>query len=128
MPGSALVSGHQDEHFLDCLLNSDADGSADNAVSDVQFDQVGHAVQEVQVRVVEAVTGIDLQSEGMCPLRRRRETSEFPVDLTSKSGRFGKRTRVKLDELCSHPGGGFHLENVRVDEQAHLNARLFEAG
>ena len=53
---------HQQQHFLHGGGQPDDDGPADDAVADVQFHEVRHLAQNVEILIIQSVSGIDLQA------------------------------------------------------------------
>jgi len=56
------VRRHEGQHFLDSLLQANHDRAADDAVADVQLDQVGDSQQGLEIAVMESMAGVDLQA------------------------------------------------------------------
>lgn len=78
------------------------------------------------VRVVNAVPGIDLNAESVSVLSSRNQALHFAV--TSFAGGIGKSAGVQLDHLGAELTGGGELGGLWLDEQAHANARLLQPG
>ena len=80
-PGLSTQSGlcriprHQREHVFHRGLQTREHGAADDAVPDVQFDEMRHLKKCGQVCVVQTVTRIDAQAEFVRQLRGRNEAT-----------------------------------------------------
>ena len=51
--------GHQPQHLFHRCFQTDEQSSADDAMTDVELDEVRHAVEQWQVLVIQTVAGID---------------------------------------------------------------------
>lgn len=59
----AAIALHERQHVLHCLRDAGKHGATDDAVANVQFFQMRHDVESLQIFVVQAVTGIDVKAE-----------------------------------------------------------------
>ena len=57
------VSFHQGEHFADGLSDPDENSATDDAVADIQLDQMGHAIEGAKVVIIQTVAGINFQAQ-----------------------------------------------------------------
>jgi len=90
----------QDEkHLAHGCDQADDEGAADDAVADVQLGQMRHREQDGQVLVVEAVAGVDAQTEGMSLDGGGSQALEFLGALVFAMEIFRERTGVQFDEL-----------------------------
>lgn len=103
---------------------ADSDGTADDAVADVQFGQVRHFVDGSDVLIVEAVAGVDFEPELISLRGGGAEPANFTI-----SGRwigfegFGKGAGVEFNGAGFGFGGGDNLGGIGIDEEADLNAK-----
>lgn len=115
------------EHFLNGGAKADNDGAADDAVANVEFGQVRHFVNGSDVLIVEAVAGVDFESELSSLRGGGAESANF-----SFSGRwigfegFGKGAGVEFDGAGFGFGGGVDLGGIGIDEKADLNAERLQ--
>jgi hypothetical protein len=60
IPHSFRIICHSGEHFLDCIFQTDPHRTRYDCVTDVEFGQIRNLVNERDVLVIDAVTGVDL--------------------------------------------------------------------
>src|ERR1017187_4277397 len=118
---SVPVARHQPQQVLHGGGEPNRDGAADDAVADVQLDQVRHLMQQRQIVVVQAVPGIDLQAERVRLLRRGNQSSQFSVAMRLLVEGLGKSAGVQLNELVARLSRGFNLRRIGSDKHADLN-------
>ena len=91
------------------VANPDHERPADDAVANVQFDQMRHGQQGREILVVQAVAGVDAQSQGMRLPGGGGQFFGFLRALVFAMKIFGERAGVQFNELRAGLGGGFHL-------------------
>ena len=74
---STAITLHQPPHVFHGGCQTRHHGPADNAVADVQFDQVRHPEQRRQIFVVQSVPGVHLEPERVRLFRTGNEAVEF---------------------------------------------------
>ena len=101
----ARILFHQPQHFLDGLFQSDQDRPADDAVADVQFHQMRHAMQRRQIFVIQSVPGVHLQAERVRLFRAGNEALQFTFESRESSveGRFLRRLALDARALDPRP-------------------------
>ena len=111
------------EHFSNSGAKSDNDGAANNAVADVQFGQVRHFADVSDVLIVEAVAGVDFETELISLRGGGADTADFSfgVRWIGFEG-FGKVTGVEFDGAGFSFSSGGNLGGIGIDEEADLNA------
>ena len=89
--------------------------------------QVRHAVHQLlQILVIDAMPGVHLDAQGMRQFRGAFQTGQFRGALFSVV--VGKTPGVQLNHGRAEARGGFHLGQVRINEQAHLNVVVRHSG
>src|SRR5258708_2475293 len=68
--GLAAITLHLAEHLLYRRGKPNGNGSADNAVADVQFNQMRHGEQQANVLIIQSVTRIDSEAKDIGVVRR----------------------------------------------------------
>src|ERR1035437_3561044 len=109
---SAPVVRHQPQHLLHGGRESNRDGAADDAVADVQLDEVRHAMQQRQILVVEAVPGVDLQAERVRLLRAGDQSFQLGLASRLLVEPLGESAGVQLNELAARARRGFNLRRI----------------
>lgn len=99
------------QHFLDGGRDSDEHRPADDAVPDVQLDQVRHGEERGNVFVIQTVPGIHPQSQVMSLARGVDEPAQFPAPVGPACEGIGIGAGVQFDELGADlrprpPGAG----------------------
>ena len=118
---------HQPQHFLHGGRQADGQGAADNAVADVQLDQVRNLKQRREVLVIQPMAGVDLQAQRSGPGRAlaiNRSSSAWRRGSSANSP--GEGAGVQLDELAAHLRRRLDLGRIGRDEHAHLDAGVVE--
>ena len=112
---------------MDGGAEADNNGAADDAVADVQFGQVRHFVDMSDVLIVEAVAGVDFESQ-LIPLRGGgAEPANFLFSVRGVGFEgFGKGAGVEFDGAGFGFGGGGNLGGVGIDEQADFDAERLQ--
>src|SRR5262245_14658205 len=75
----AGIPSHGLEYLLDRGAQCDEDGTADDGMPDVEFNQVRHEVKQLEISNGQSVPGVDLQPQLMRPFRRRRQPFDLPL-------------------------------------------------
>src|SRR6185437_10147789 len=102
-------------------------GVGDDRVADVHLGHLGDGHDRADVVACQPVPGCDLETELAGTTRRRREAPQllpYAGTRTARLGRVAVLARVQLDLLRPDRRGGLHVRDRRVDEEAHLDARL----
>lgn len=120
----ALVLGHGGEHFGDGGGQTDEDGAADDVVADVQFAEVGNAEERGEIGSGDAVSGIDLETEGMAVGSGGHEPCQFFVALSGGEVRVG--TCVEFDHVRADLCSGFDLGGDGIDEERDPGSGVLE--
>src|SRR6058998_3602791 len=99
-----MVSLHCFQQLLDRLTEANKHGATDDAVANVQFNQMWHLLKQREVHVIESMSGIDLRSELARLTGGIDEPLKFSIELLVASAIrivecFGKGTGVQFDEL-----------------------------
>ena len=119
---SSRVTFHRLQHFPDGSVQPDDHGAADNAVTDVELDQVRDDVQERHVLTIQSVPGVHLQPELVRLLRRGNQPFEFDLPFALAMEVLRVSARVQFDELRTDRHRGVDLHRIRSDEEAHVDA------
>ena len=114
------VSRHDPQHFLHGGTQADEHRAADNAVADVQLDEMRHAKKRGQVFAVQTVARVDLEAERVRLLRGADQTPHFTFALRHIGEVFRERTGVQFDELAANPRRRLDLTRIGRDEQDGL--------
>ena len=125
-PLSAGVAFHRAQHFLHGGVEADEDGPADDAVADVELDEVRDDVKERDIRAGQAVASIDAQAKTVGLTGGGDQSLNFHLALPFAVKLFGISPGVQFDELRPDAGGGFDLRGVRGDEEADVDAGVFQ--
>src|SRR5207253_8563517 len=97
---SSTIVFHQRKHFLHGVGQTDDDRAADDAMPNVEFNQVRYAQQVWQVLAVQSVAGVDPEAQQRRLLRPGEEPIQFFRALAFPPKTFGKRAGVQFDELA----------------------------
>src|SRR6266542_1180278 len=124
---SSRIACHRGEHFLHGCVQANEDRAADDAVPDVQLDQMRDGLECGHVPDVQAMPGVDLQSKFMRLGGGRPESFQFPLPFALLLKMLGKSARVQLDELSADLRRGFDLRGVRGDKEADVDAGVVAA-
>ena len=93
---------HQSKHLLHGLDDTDRHGTADDGMTDVQLHQMGNTVYLPDVRVIDAVTRVDFQTQLMGLIRGRDQTLNFGFFcIRPDIAGFRESTRVQFYELAA---------------------------
>src|SRR5258708_2482699 len=87
---SASVVRHLEEHLFDRGAQANSNGSADYTVADIEFNQVRHGKQEPKVFIIQSLTCIDLEAEGIGLLCAIDNTIEFKLAIIFRGECFGE--------------------------------------
>src|SRR5687768_2565508 len=113
------IPRHELFHFTDRSGQTDASGTGNDAVADVQFREMRHFEKPGDIMVVDPVTRVDLEAAGMTLLGRHRETLDLALDEIPH--RVREATGVKLDHVRARLGRSLDLLEVRIDEKADFH-------
>jgi len=120
------IGFHRGEHLFNSDSKADGDRAADDAVTDIQLDEVRHLEKAREILVIEAVAGIYTDSGGVSGERGVVQTLDFIGAVFFAMKMFGEAAGVEFDEIYADLFGGFDLLEVGRDEEAHLDAGAFE--
>src|SRR5215211_325442 len=123
---SALVVRHGGEHFTDGGLQADKDGATDNAMADIEFGEVGNALEESNVLAIQSVAGVDFQAQLASLARGVDQPFQLRPGLAGME-RLGKSPGMELDELCADACGGFDLRRLRGNKQTNFDTGSIHA-
>ncbi|OQA82334.1 MAG: hypothetical protein BWY31_03259 [Lentisphaerae bacterium ADurb.Bin242] len=95
-------------------------------MSDVQFMEIRYFEDQFQVRIVDAVSGVDLHSErmgGLCAFDQAFQFAELRV-----AGSVGECPGMQFHKRGAELCRGFELFLHRIDENAHADSGFGQAG
>lgn len=114
-------------HFADSFGDSDEDGSADDAVTDVQFHHTWESGDGADVAVVEAMTGVEFDAGGDGGGGGDAESLDLAVAVGSFAG-VGVSAGVEFDAGDSEGDRGVDLVVIGVDEESDFDAGVMAGG
>ena len=113
------------EHFLYGDGQPDRNRAADDAVPDIQFDQVRNLKQPGNVCIAKTMPRVDAQTRLTRGFVSLMEAVNFVRAFFLAMVLLGKRAGMKFDEIGSDFTRGGNLIEVRRDKQTHFYAGLF---
>src|SRR5918992_1676190 len=112
-------------HLTYSLLDADDDGTSDDAVADVEFDNLGDCGDRRDIFVIETVAGVHLETEGLresCCIHDR-----LPLFLPFRSGQIAICAGVDFNSVSAHFARCFDLCGVAIDEKTYVNTGILKS-
>jgi len=113
---------HQFSHGGDGFFNTSEHGSAQDAVADVEFMEMGDGENFLNVSVVDAVPSVDNEAKGVGEFGSFLKFFEFRLELFREVVEVGEGSCVEFDPWSLDFCRDFDLGRIRVNEEAGVDA------
>jgi len=113
-------------HFPHRLLDPDHNGASDDAMADIELDDLGNFCDWENILVIEAMAGVDLDTQALRQSRCRG--NRFPLPLTGTAANIAISSGVDFNRVCAGFARSLDLGSIGIDEQAHMNTAVLQAG
>ena len=118
------IGFHGFQHFPHSPVETDENGVADDAVADIERVQVGNVQNTLRILQVDAVAGIDDQSQGVGKTSAGAECGQLLAGGGTTGIAIG--AGVQFNDRCAKPGRCLDLSGLGSDKKADFNAGILK--